>query len=136
LRCFSSCNHRQRTRIIDADKKRPLLLLDKRNAYAKDQDEAFKKLVRKQNQDKLDSDARIASNVPSAADRKLLEQRNAHCRAEYARTKALHARATKMFQAREAYGEDVRTIHASWEAFDRYGCFGALDDAFFDPRNG
>ena len=41
-----------------------------------------------------------------------------------------------MFQAREANGEDVRTVRASWEAFNCYGCFGALDDAFFDPRNG
>jgi hypothetical protein len=143
--------------------------VDKRNAYAKAQDVAFKEQRRKRNQDKLDSDARIASNAPSEADRKLLEQRNTHFRAEYARAvrerserlefeelvqdsyydedfaasdsfireqKALHARATQMLHARAANGEDVRTVRASWEAFERYGCFGALDDAFFDPRNG
>jgi hypothetical protein len=49
---------------------------------------------------------------------------------------ALHARATQMLQAREANGEDERTVRASWEAFVRYGCLGALDDAFFDHRNG
>jgi aryl-alcohol dehydrogenase-like predicted oxidoreductase len=152
--------------------------VDKEKAYAKAQHDAFENFVRKQDQDKLDSDARIASNVPSAADRKLLEQRNTRRRAEYARAvrerterlefeemdyyychggtadldnydetfaasdsfireqEAHNARATRMLQAREANGEDVRTVRASWEAFDRYGCFGALDDAFFDPRNG
>ena len=49
---------------------------------------------------------------------------------------AHNAQATRMLQAREANGEDVRTVRASWEAYNRYGCFGALDDAFFDPRNG
>jgi hypothetical protein len=146
-------------------------------AYAKAQHDAFENFVRKQDQDNLDSDARIANNVPSAADRKLLEQRNTRRRAEYARAvrertdrleceemasyychggsaeieydetfsasdsfireqEAHNARATRMLQAREANGEDVRTVRASWEAFVRYGCFGALDDAFFDPRNG
>ena len=50
--------------------------------------------------------------------------------------KAHSAQATRMLQAREANGEDARTVRASWEAYNRYGCFGALDDAFFDPRNG
>jgi hypothetical protein len=153
----------------DADKKRLLLLLDKRNAYAKAQEDAFEKLVRKQNQDKLDSDARIASNVPSAADRKLLEQRNTHCRAEYARAvrerterlefeelvqdsyydenfaasdnfireyRALQERAKQACDERADNGEDVRTVRARWDAFVRYGHYGALNDAFFDPRNG
>jgi hypothetical protein len=126
-------------------------------AYDKAQDDAFETLARKQIQDKLDSDARIASNVPSAADRILLEKQNTRNRAIYDRAmqgrterleffaasdpffrerEAHNAQATRMLQAREANGEDVRTVRASWEAFNRYGCFGALDDAFFDPRNG
>jgi hypothetical protein len=113
----------------------------------------------KQIQDTLESDARIASNVPSAADRRYLEEVNTRNRAifdkaMYGRTeserleflaashpfyrdrKAHNAQATQMLQAREANGEDVRTVRASWEAYNRYGCFGALDDAFFDPSNG
>ena len=49
---------------------------------------------------------------------------------------AQNAQATRMLQAREANGEDARTVRASWEPYNRYGCFGALDDAFFDPNNG
>jgi hypothetical protein len=48
----------------------------------------------------------------------------------------LHARAKRECSARTANGEDVRDVRARWEAYARYGCCGALDDAFFDPRNG
>ena len=48
----------------------------------------------------------------------------------------LNARAKKECSAREANGEDARDVRARWEQFERYGCCGALDDAFFDPRNG
>jgi hypothetical protein len=48
----------------------------------------------------------------------------------------LNARAKKECSAREANGEDARDVRARWEQFERYSCCGALDDAFFDPRNG
>jgi hypothetical protein len=48
----------------------------------------------------------------------------------------LHARANRECSARAANGEDARDVRARWEAYERYGCCGALDDAFFDPRNG
>jgi hypothetical protein len=122
-------------------------------------DEEQRKNDEKQKQDTLESDARIANNVPSAADRRYLEEVNTRNRAifdkaMYGRTeserleflaashpffrdrKAHNAQATRMLQAREANGEDARTVRASWEAYNRYGCFGALDDAFFDPSNG
>jgi hypothetical protein len=47
----------------------------------------------------------------------------------------LHARAKRECSAHAANGEDVRDVRARWEAYERYGC-GALDGAFFDPRNG
>jgi hypothetical protein len=53
-------------------------------ALGKAQHDALENYVRKQAQDKLDSDARIANNAPSAADRILLEQQNTRRRAEYA----------------------------------------------------
>ena len=48
----------------------------------------------------------------------------------------LNERAKKECSAREAHGEDARDARARWEQFERYSCLGALDDAFFDPRNG
>jgi hypothetical protein len=48
----------------------------------------------------------------------------------------LNAQAKKKCSAREANGEDARDVRARWEQFERYSCLGALDDAFFDPRNG
>jgi hypothetical protein len=134
-------------------------------------EEQLRKHYEKQEKGELDSDARIASNVPSEADRKFLEKRSTHCRAEYARAlreraartesdallqesdanyrvyveasdtfirehEELNARAKKECSAREANGEDARDVRARWEQFERYGCCGALDDAFFDPRNG
>jgi mRNA-degrading endonuclease HigB of HigAB toxin-antitoxin module len=131
--------------------------IDAITAEYKANDDAFKILERKQIQDTLDSDARIANNVPSAADRIFLEEVNTRNRAIFDKAmqgrtdrleflaaadpffrerEAHNAQATRMLQAREANGEDARTVRASWEAYNRYGCFGALDDAFFDPRNG
>jgi hypothetical protein len=48
----------------------------------------------------------------------------------------LNAQAKKECSAREANGEDARDVRTRWEQFERYSCLGALDDAFFDPRNG
>jgi hypothetical protein len=48
----------------------------------------------------------------------------------------LHARAKQECSARAANGEDARDVRARWEAFERYNCCGALEDTFFDPRNG
>jgi hypothetical protein len=146
------------------------LRVDKAKAYAKAQHDALENYVRKQAQDKLDSDERIASNVPSEADRNLLEDHRTRCCEQYARAlrvradraddallresnehyrvnaeafdsfirehEELNARAKKECSAREANGEDARDVRARWEQFERYGCCGALDDAFFDPRNG
>jgi hypothetical protein len=86
------------------------LRVDKETAYAKAQHDAFENFVRKQDQDKMDSDARIANNVPSAADRKLLEQRNTRRRAEYARA------------VRE------RTERLECEEMDSYYCHGGTAD--------
>jgi hypothetical protein len=155
-------------------------------ALGKAQHDALENYVRKQAQDKLDSDARIANNAPSAADRILLEQQNTRRRAEYAQAvrerterleleemdsyyghggsadydetfsasdsfnrvyveasdsfireqEELHARAKQKCSARAANGEDARDVRARWEAFERYGCCGALEETFFDPRNG
>jgi hypothetical protein len=66
--------------IDDAETKRLLERVEREKANAIVQQNAFEKLVRKQDQDKLDSDARIASDVPNAADRKLLEQREKYAR--------------------------------------------------------
>jgi hypothetical protein len=134
-------------------------------------DEELRKYHEKQKQDKLDSDARIAGNVPSEADRRLLERLSTYRHAEYARAlreraartendallqendanyrvyveasytfirehEELNAQAKKECSAREANGEDARDVRTRWEQFERYSCLGALDDAFFDPRNG
>jgi hypothetical protein len=131
-------------------------------------EEEQRKYYEKQEQDKLDSDARIAGNVPSEADRSLLEKLSTYRHAEYAKAlraraartesegsyvanyrayveasdtfirehEELNAQAKKECSAREANGEDARDVRTRWEQFERYSCLGALDDAFFDPRNG
>jgi hypothetical protein len=37
--------------------------------------------------------------------------------------------------ARTPNSKDIHEVRARWDAYERYGC-GALEDSFFDPRNG
>jgi hypothetical protein len=158
----------------------------RREAYLETEDIKERERDEQLEQEILDRDARIASNVPSKADRGFLADIRRGNREQYARAlrersarreidalvqdsdprvnaqrvayratlkenhrvyveasdsfireqEELHARAKKECSARAANGEDARDVRARWEAFERYGCCGALDDAFFDPRNG
>jgi hypothetical protein len=79
-----------------------------------------------------ESDTRVNAQPVSDACRVYVEASETFTREQ----EELHARAKRECSARTANGEDVRDVRDRWDAYERYGCCGALGEAFFDPRNG